>query len=213
MAPPRCRAAARVWTATVAMSQPRRTMRAMDATTDPDAVQRCSTCGELKPVEEFYFRNKERTLRQWNCKTCKSRYNRSWYERNRGKQLEDVKRARWQRKQIAESFVNAAKDVPCADCGGRFPSVAMDFDHVRGEKHANVSLLVNAGASVERLEAEIAKCDVVCSNCHRVRTQQRVREEVRRRREVEGRPAWMRDVPPAGFEPATHGLGNRSSLP
>jgi hypothetical protein len=46
----------------------------------------------------------------------------------------------------------------------------MDFDHVRGEKQSNVASLVGMSASEERLRAEIAKCDVVCANCHRERT-------------------------------------------
>jgi hypothetical protein len=46
----------------------------------------------------------------------------------------------------------------------------MDFDHVRGEKVANVSVLVAGGASRRRVLAEIAKCEVVCANCHRERT-------------------------------------------
>src|SRR4051794_32066082 len=68
------------------------------------------------------------------------------------------------------AFINAAKDVPCADCGVRFPTCAMDFDHVRGTKAFNIG---NTLVSFARLETEIAKCEVVCSNCHRIRTHER----------------------------------------
>ena len=61
-----------------------------------------------------------------------------------------------------------AKDVPCADCGGRFPSVCMDFDHVRGEKLFQIGAANSR--STENVLAEIAKCDVICANCHRIRT-------------------------------------------
>jgi hypothetical protein len=44
----------------------------------------------------------------------------------------------------------------------------MDFDHVRGEKLFGIA--VNMNISWERLEAEIAKCEIVCANCHRIRT-------------------------------------------
>ena len=58
----------------------------------------------------------------------------------------------------------------CADCGYRAHSAALDFDHLPGcDKHATVARLARRG-SVERLLAEIAKCEVVCANCHRVRT-------------------------------------------
>jgi hypothetical protein len=48
----------------------------------------------------------------------------------------------------------------------------MDLDHVRGRKEFKVSEAVQKAYSinVERLHAEIAKCDVVCANCHRIRT-------------------------------------------
>jgi hypothetical protein len=71
-------------------------------------------------------------------------------------------------------IVDAAKARPCADCGRSFPAVAMDFDHIRGEKIATVSQLVRGGATKAAVEAEIAKCGLVCANCHRVRTTTRL---------------------------------------
>ena len=55
----------------------------------------------------------------------------------------------------------------------RFPFYVMDFDHREGEeKTAHVAMLVNM-LSINRLLNEIAKCDLVCANCHRVRTYKR----------------------------------------
>ena len=66
---------------------------------------------------------------------------------------------------------HAIKEItPCADCGLTFPAVCMDFDHVRGDKVDNVSYLVSGHRRWEIIETEIAKCEIVCSNCHRVRT-------------------------------------------
>lgn len=64
-------------------------------------------------------------------------------------------------------IIRAAKNVPCADCGQRYPYYVMDFDH-REEKSTNVGWMRGCGRA--RLEAEIAKCDVVCANCHRERS-------------------------------------------
>lgn len=62
------------------------------------------------------------------------------------------------------------KSVPCEDCGLVFPPEAMDFDHRPGEvKVDNCSKIRNLRALAE----EIAKCDVVCACCHRIRTQKR----------------------------------------
>lgn len=62
------------------------------------------------------------------------------------------------------------KDHPCVDCGQVFHFAAMDFDHVRGEKVAGVSQLASQPVSMEKLLVEVAKCEVRCANCHRVRT-------------------------------------------
>lgn len=61
---------------------------------------------------------------------------------------------------------DAAKDVPCADCGIRYPYYVMDFDHVRGEKYKAISKI----SCISRLVVEMPKCEVVCANCHRERT-------------------------------------------
>ena len=60
---------------------------------------------------------------------------------------------------------------PCKDCGGKFHPDAMDFDHCRGKKLFEIS---KAGAKpLLRIATEIAKCDLVCANCHRIRTASR----------------------------------------
>lgn len=65
------------------------------------------------------------------------------------------------------------KDQPCADCGGRFHPVAMHFDHRPGTvKEFDVGWAVR-GYSRRRILAEIEKCDLVCANCHAVRTYKR----------------------------------------
>ncbi len=65
-------------------------------------------------------------------------------------------------------LVTAYKSQPCADCGGKFPTCSMDFDH-RHNKSFNIGQSL-ASKGVKLLFEEIAKCDVVCSNCHRIRT-------------------------------------------
>jgi hypothetical protein len=57
----------------------------------------------------------------------------------------------------------------CVDCGENDP-VVLQFDHVRGAKRADMAQLVQDHATVATLEAEAAKCDVRCANCHVKRT-------------------------------------------
>jgi len=49
----------------------------------------------------------------------------------------------------------------------------MDFDHVRGEKLGTVSDLIFG--EIENLLDEMDKCELVCANCHRIRTNARLR--------------------------------------
>ena len=58
---------------------------------------------------------------------------------------------------------------PCMDCKIQYPYYVMDFDHVRGRKQNNVMELIPT-LSKKKIDEEIAKCEIVCSNCHRVRT-------------------------------------------
>lgn len=68
------------------------------------------------------------------------------------------------------ALISEAKSVPCADCGVQYPPIAMDFDHRDGEtKDGPIAHAVNRRWGQERLLAEIAKCDVRCAVCHRLR--------------------------------------------
>lgn len=65
-----------------------------------------------------------------------------------------------------------AKNKPCADCGQKFPHYVMDLDHLDyRQKKFNVCRFKQY--SIQRVAEEISKCDVVCSNCHRIRTYDR----------------------------------------
>jgi hypothetical protein len=65
-------------------------------------------------------------------------------------------------------WFNEQKDRPCMDCGVKYPPCVMDFDHVRGLKVSCLGWMWDAAR--DKVISEIAKCDLVCSNCHRLRT-------------------------------------------
>lgn len=66
---------------------------------------------------------------------------------------------------------------PCGDCGGTFHPAAMQWDHRPGEGKARCAGNMWA-APLEAIHTEIAKCDLVCANCHAVRTFERRRTGV-----------------------------------
>lgn len=73
-------------------------------------------------------------------------------------------------------WMTQLKSEPCTGCGAQFEVCCMDFDHRPGtDKKYNVGSMFAHHYARELIEAEIAKCDLVCSNCHRVRTRDRRR--------------------------------------
>lgn len=75
-----------------------------------------------------------------------------------------------QRARERREWLNSLKEgKPCADCGQVYPPYVMDFDH-RDPPLKTRGVTNMLMYSKERILAEIAKCDLVCANCHRVRT-------------------------------------------
>jgi hypothetical protein len=120
-------------------------------------MKQCAECGTVKPLTEYgkYSRGAD-GLRN-TCKPCtRAGNNRRHAER--------------------VAVINKIKlDAGCADCGYNEHACALDFDHLpEHEKLFNIGCTKDKG--LDTVLAEIAKCEVVCANCHRVRTQERRNE-------------------------------------
>lgn len=69
------------------------------------------------------------------------------------------------------AFVNSLKNKPCEDCGKAYPPYVMDFDHRDSKtKVDSIARIIRDGWSEKRIMTEIKKYDLVCANCHRIRT-------------------------------------------
>jgi predicted nucleic acid-binding Zn-ribbon protein len=108
-----------------------------------------------------------------------SRYNsevrKEWYRNKSTDEIwkDKINNQYNKRRQLIQEFIGEYKlSKGCADCGYNKHHVALDFDHVDGEKELNVC---NA-KSIKQAKKEIEKCEVVCSNCHRIRTYNRLHE-------------------------------------
>ncbi len=100
---------------------------------------------------------------------------RRWYQRNKVAEVKrSAPRACARLASIRLSVIELKKS-PCSDCKKNFPHYVMDFDHT-GEhpKIRNISRMVSCGVALKKIFAEIKKCDLVCSNCHRIRTHERL---------------------------------------
>src|ERR1700676_4030232 len=132
-------------------------------------MKQCTGCGELKPIERFFFKNGVTGRRHARCKLCQQAYWREYYHRSPGLKRRQVDRNFWYRRRN-RAFMNAyLQDHPCVDCGLANP-LLLEFDHVSGTKRAAVSTLVRGSATIRTILEEIAKCEVRCANCHRLRT-------------------------------------------
>lgn len=132
-------------------------------------LKRCTKCG-LDKDETDYSRRRINgpTLNQ--CKACMKDYQRAHYRSNKQQYLN---RNRHYRKRVAE-MIRELKQRPCADCGQSYPPRVMDFDHREGEEKYKDVARLTGNCSARVVLREIAKCDVVCANCHRQRTHERM---------------------------------------
>lgn len=143
-----------------------------------------TTDDEYQRHRDYYLANKEAI-----CARAKARYAAQGPSLRRAMQkvreLARQERLRGKRRRPsstsaavkrAQAFVLKAKtNKPCKDCRQFYPPYVFDFDHVRGTKRADISEMVWAGRSLAILTTEMEKCDLVCANCHRVRTFTRAR--------------------------------------
>lgn len=129
-------------------------------------MKRCGKCERTLRLSDFHrYRDRQQ---DW-CKDCKSAYAAEYYVRNRAKR--SAYNAQ-QRQNAAAWYLSLKEGRPCSDCGGVFHPSAMQWDHPPGvEKVAHVAEMYRGRR--DRVLAEIAKCELVCANCHAVRTHRR----------------------------------------
>lgn len=118
----------------------------------------CTSCSQELSIEKFKFRSnsgRQSGQRHSMCNRCLYvKYTRPLVE-EKTKEIHDYQ-----------------MEKGCADCGFKGHPAALEFDHVSGEKSFNIGEQVG-NRSRKTLWEEIAKCDVVCANCHAIRTANR----------------------------------------
>jgi hypothetical protein len=150
------------------------------------AVMRaCTRCGEIKPLDQFPpVRRGEPRLQTW-CRDCFASYGAEYYRKNH-----HVQKRRLLRNALARRAGNHKRMLeylaahPCVDCG-EADVVVLQFDHLHN-KRFDLAQMLSGGWTWRAIEQEIAKCEVRCSNCHRLRTA---------RRHAERKPRLPRGIP------------------
>jgi hypothetical protein len=117
----------------------------------------CKICKENKNIENFTLL--KTGYRHTYCKKCLRDYNNKLNKKCRKTRFNIL-------------YLTSVKDnAQCTDCKKIFRHWMLDFDHVKPGKYKNISQLKNRKLSL--LKEEIEKCELVCVNCHRVRTYKR----------------------------------------
>lgn len=101
-------------------------------------------------------------------KAAQRAYQRAHYKANKAEYVARARRMDAHYKDGARKWLlNYLLSHPCVDCGESDP-IVLEFDHRPGEsKEFNLGESARRKVSVSRIEAEVAKCDVRCANCHR----------------------------------------------
>ncbi|ATG86518.1 HNH endonuclease [Mycobacterium phage Finemlucis] len=129
-------------------------------------MKRCGKCGDDKPLSEFNRNRAKSDGYQSRCRSCQRSGERSHYASNESRK-ERLRFSKFRARAAARACLyKFLGEHPCVDCG-ESDRVVLDLDHVRGVKEHDVSHMVARGFSVPKIEAEVAKCEVRCANCHR----------------------------------------------
>lgn len=123
----------------------------------------CPRCQQVLSLASFAPVKRGGTRLRGPCRSCIS-------EESKRQALRPERQASFKRRNdLARQWQDSLKTGPCTDCGNRFPPVCMDWDHLPGQvKVRAVGMMLSY--SREKVLAEIAKCELVCANCHRIRT-------------------------------------------
>jgi hypothetical protein len=114
----------------------------------------CVKCKQVRSPEDFFSAG-WKNGKQYFRRTCKKCYH-----------LKKKVRI----KKINDWYIDYKKNLCCGQCGCNDYRV-LDFDHIHGEKFMNVSEMRGNGRfSKKKVLEEIAKCQVLCANCHRIKT-------------------------------------------
>ena len=90
-----------------------------------------------------------------------------------------VKSAKWRKElhSVLEDLHLYKEKHGCFDCRNKFPHYILEFDHKPEFVKIDVVYRVLRNYGSEAAWAEVAKCDVVCANCHKMRTYQREQQD------------------------------------
>lgn len=132
----------------------------------------CLVCLESKPLKDFNKNKSKPDGLQGYCRICDNERAKTYYQANRTRMIRQIHEAASLRSKHVKTWLcQYLVEHPCVDCNER-DIIVLEFDHL-SDKSLNISEMLRGYFSVAKIEAEIAKCEVVCANCHKRRTDKR----------------------------------------
>ena len=131
-------------------------------------IQPFQKSGGPMPSKESESKRQDKDKKRENHK----KYMREvWYPLNRVKHRKYISNIK---KRISKFVLEFKKNGKCLDCGfvGKDYPEVLDFDHLR-DKKLNISEYKYSTSGINKVKEEMNKCDLVCANCHRIRTVKR----------------------------------------
>jgi len=114
----------------------------------------CNVCKENKEIKLFSKGQRE-------CKACRKLRDAEHYQENRAAHRAKVGKRKKESKEMIDSF-----KVKCENCGVNHPAV-LDFHH-KDPSTKLFDITSKVGGQPDMIKKEIAKCIVLCSNCHKI---------------------------------------------
>lgn len=129
------------------------------------AIKRCGRCFVIKPLEDFHIHRARSDGRQSACKQCNLDAVKKHYYGDTDYPQTVSRRASIRKVKLIEVMSKIKSATGCHFCAENC-SVALDFHHL-DPREKEFELGKGEIKSVPRIEAELKKCVVLCSNCHR----------------------------------------------
>lgn len=131
--------------------------------------KKCTRCKNILDLNKFPIINKSKNKISSLCVECKRSYDREYWDKvkliKRDQKNANQKIIRQRNRNYIISFL---KKSVCADCSNT-NWIVLEFDH-KNRNLKSFNLADASSESIDKIQKEIDKCEVVCANCHRIRT-------------------------------------------
>jgi hypothetical protein len=128
-------------------------------------MKKCSKCLESKQLNEFPKRKNKHHC--W-CKPCNKTYHQNYWKTSPERRKIIKSNLAELRKEIHTKIIDYLVTHPCTHCGEN-NLLTLEFDHLHDKKF-NISHAIKRVYGWDKIKAEIDKCQVLCANCHAIKT-------------------------------------------